>query len=74
MHGSVSQPSARVTGNVLAMPATRGGIDVRDAAYHTAHQFPGGVPAMAQRLGVNENTLAHKVSLRKDTHHLSLVE
>lgn len=50
------------------------GLDVMDAAYHTAHSFPGGVPALAQRMGMSQNTLAHKVSLHNDTHHLSLRE
>ena len=50
------------------------GLDVLDAAYHTAHSFPGGVPALAQRMGMSNNTLQHKVSLHKDTHHLTLRE
>jgi len=47
------------------------GLDVDDAAYHLAHDFPGGVPALAQRMGMSQNTLAHKVSLTTGTHHLS---
>ncbi len=50
------------------------GLDVMDAAYHTAHSYPGGVPALAQRMGMSPNTLAHKVSLNNDTHHLTLRE
>lgn len=50
------------------------GLDVLDAAYHTAHSYPGGVPALAQRMAVSQNTLAHKVSLNNATHHLTLRE
>ena len=50
------------------------GLDVADAAYHTAHSFPGGVPALAQRMAMSSNTLAHKVSLNNNTHHLTLRE
>jgi len=55
--------------SLIAMPI---GLDVLDAAYHTAHEHPGGVPAVAQRMGISANTLQHKVSLTNDTHHLSL--
>ncbi len=48
--------------------------DVNDAAYRIAHQFPGGVPALAQRMGMSRNTLAHKVSLTQETHKLALGE
>lgn len=54
--------------------AAAGGIDVADAAYHLAHGFPGGVPALAQRMGMSANTLQHKVSLTNTTHHLTLRE
>ncbi len=60
-------------GNVTADPAMRG-LDVADAAYHTAHDFPGGVPALAQRMAMSANTLAHKVGLNNTTHHLTLRE
>ena len=50
------------------------GLDVMDAVYHTAHSYPGGVPALAQRMAVSENTLAHKVSINNTTHHLTLRE
>lgn len=73
MNPSVVKKFPAVTGNVGAAAAMVG-LDVMDAAYHTAHSFPGGVPALAQRMGMSANTLAHKVSLHKDTHHLSLRE
>lgn len=49
-------------------------IDVLDAAYHTAHSYPGGVPALAVRMGVNPNTLMSKVDPSKTTHLLGLKE
>lgn len=48
--------------------------DVDDAAYQLAHQFPGGVPALAQRMGMNANTLQLKVNPNTETHKLSLRE
>ena len=65
--GNGNAPAAAATA-----PAT--GLDVGDAAYHTAHDFPGGVPALAQRMGMSQHTLAHKVCLHNATHHLSLRE
>jgi len=50
-------------------------INVEDAAFHTAHDFPGGVAALAQRMGdVSPNVLNKKVDPRLDTHHLRLDE
>jgi len=49
-------------------------IDVLDAAYHTAHSYPGGVPALAVRMGMNPNTLMSKVDPSKTTHLLGLKE
>lgn len=69
---SVRTSALQNNGNALAISAI--GLDVSDAAYHTASAFPGGVPALAQRLGMSQNTLAHKVSLNNDTHHLTLRE
>lgn len=49
--------------------------NVLDAAFHTAHDFPGGVHALAQRMGgVSPNVLNKKVDPRSDTHHLRLDE
>jgi hypothetical protein len=48
--------------------------DVDDAAYTLAHSFPGGVPALAQRMGMPHNTLQAKVNLNLSTHKLSLRE
>lgn len=46
------------------------GLTVADAAYHTVHGYPGGVAALAVRMGVSANTLTHKANPNNDTHHL----
>lgn len=49
--------------------------NVLDAAFHTAHDFPGGVPALAQRMApMSPNVLNKKVDPNVDTHHLRLDE
>lgn len=59
--------------------------DVLDAAYHTANAYPGGVPALAQRMPpvltsrgerrpMAANTLQHKINPNCLTHHVSLEE
>lgn len=48
------------------------GMDVLDAAYLTAHSYPGGIPALAVRMGVSANVLQSKVNPNADTHHLSI--
>ncbi len=72
MTSSVTKPRCAFNGNNSDGSAI--GLDVMDAAYHTAQSFPGGVPALAQRMGMSQNTLAHKISLNNDTHHLTLRE
>ena len=58
---------------------------VSDAAYQVAHAYPGGIPALAQRMPpslsargepvhMSANTLQHKVNPNCNTHHLSLEE
>lgn len=69
---SISTGLRSINGAVGAPAAI--GLDVLDAAYHTAHDFPGGVPALAQRMAVSHNTLTHKVGLNNFTHHLTLRE
>src|SRR5207248_9137137 len=60
-------------------------MDVLDAAYHTAHSYPGGVPALAQRMPpvlnargdlapMSASTLQHKVNPNCHTHNLSVRE
>lgn len=74
MHASLQPHGARRNGERRTRIAIALGLDVLDAAYHSAHEYPGGVPAVAQRMGMSPNTLQHKVSLTNDTHHLSLRE
>lgn len=54
--------------------ASSPGISIEDAAYHTGHDFPGGVPALALRMGINANTLQCKLDPNIATHKLSLRE
>jgi hypothetical protein len=44
------------------------------AAYDTAHNFPGGAKALAERIGIRPSTLYSKVDPAVDTHHLALTE
>lgn len=37
-------------------------LSVRDAAFHTVHDYPGGCTPLAARMGINPQTLAHKVN------------
>jgi hypothetical protein len=74
MNPSIQINRARRNGEGRCGIAIPLGMDPIDAAYHTAHDYPGGVPAVAQRMGVSANTLQHKVSLTNDTHHLTLRE
>ncbi len=48
--------------------------NVMDAAYLTVQNYPGGAASLAPRMGMNQNTLSHKVNLNVDTHHLNLRE
>lgn len=50
------------------------GMDVLDAAFLIAQEFPGGVAALAVRMGVSPNTLQHKLNPNNATHHLTLRE
>lgn len=49
-------------------------IDIFDAAYHTAHDYPGGAVALAARLGKNPGTFLNKLNPGCETHHLTLSE
>lgn len=72
------QPSLHIHAAPANGPATAArdnpGMDVLDAAYHTAYDYPGGVHALAPRMGVNANTLKHKLNPGNSTHHLTLRE
>lgn len=45
---------------------------VLDAAYLTAHNQPGGIPALAARMQVNSTVLSHKLNPNNITHHLTV--
>lgn len=71
---SFSIPDAFAYAADEALPDRVRGQDVGDAAYNTAHGYPGGVRALALRMGVNPDTLTAKVNPQNTTHHLSLRE
>lgn len=37
-------------------------MNITDALYRAAHQYPGGLEALALRMGISSSSLAHKVS------------
>lgn len=45
-----------------------------DTVYHLAHDHPGGVPALAARMGKNPTVLMHKLNPNNTTHHLTAHE
>lgn len=74
MLASVSLGGLLGYGDDAGQGYTMGGQSVADAAYGLAHRYPGGVPALAARMGVSPNTLTHKVNPNNDTHKLALGE
>lgn len=57
-------------GYVSGTPHPDSGMAVEDAIYHTAHGYPGGIAALAARMGIPAGTLAHKCNPNNSTHHL----
>lgn len=74
MNASMQINRARRNGERRDRPAIVPGMSVMDAAYHTAQAYPGGVAALALRMGVSPNTLQHKLNINNATHHLTLAE
>ncbi|QTW18197.1 phage regulatory CII family protein [Comamonas kerstersii] len=74
--GTISLNLSGIAGNVESSAAINitPGMDVRDAAYLIAHHYPGGVAALAARMGVNPGVLQNKLNPNNDTHHLRLDE
>lgn len=72
MHANLG--ASPLAGNGDAPGAFATGMSVEDAAYHTAHGFPGRVAALALRMGMSANTLQHKVNPNNATHQLLLRE
>ena len=56
------------------MPDTPQVMSVPDAIYHTVHGYPGGVAALAARMGLPAGTLNHKANPNNATHHLHPAE
>lgn len=74
MRSSVIRDIRPRNGDIQESFNTHSEMDVMDAAYHCVHDYPGGVPSLAPRVGMNANTLMNKVALNNSTHHLSLRE
>ena len=74
MSASVSPIHCRRNGERRTSVAIAPGMCPLDAAYHTAQDYPGGVPALALRMGVSANTLQHKLNVNNTTHRLTLQE
>ena len=71
---TISMPHGVAYGADEAVPDTQGGMSIEDAIYHTVHNYPGGVTALAARMGVSPNTLTHKANPNNATHHLHPAE
>jgi hypothetical protein len=49
-------------------------MSIKDVVYRVVHAYPGGVPALAARMGVSKHVLQNKVNPNNDTHHLTIAE
>ncbi len=49
-------------------------MNVTDAAYNTGHDYPGGLPSLAPRMGMSPNTLQNKLNPSQSFHKLTLDE
>lgn len=67
---SISIDPGCVYGASEPLPTKASGLDLDDALYHTAHTYPGGVAALAARMGMSHDTLTHKVNINNATHFL----
>lgn len=57
-------------GYVSGTPHPDTGLTVDDAIYHSVHNYPGGVAALAVRMGLPVGTLTHKANPNNTTHYL----
>lgn len=48
--------------------------DVLELAYRVAHDYPGGIPALAQRLAINAGTLQNRLNPQQEESRLGLAE
>jgi hypothetical protein len=44
-------------------------MSIKDVVYRVVHGYPGGVPAMAARMGISKHVLQNKVNPNNSTHH-----
>ena len=70
MRATISIPTglAHVEGETI--PDTPAPMSVPDAIYHTVHGYPGGVAALATRMGLPAGTLNHKANPNNATHYM----
>lgn len=57
-------------GYVSGTPHPDTGLTVDDAIYHSVHNYPGGVAALAVRMGLPVGTLTHKANPNNNTHYM----
>lgn len=67
---SISIDPSGVYGAAEPIPARPTGVDLDDALYHTVHGYPGGVMALAARMGMSHDTLSHKANVNNTSHFL----
>lgn len=74
--GTISLNFSGIAGNVESSAAINitPGMDVRDAAHLIGHHYPGGVAALAARMGMVPGVLQNKLNPNNDSHHLRLDE
>lgn len=70
MRATISIPAAFGYVDGEPMPDTPQPMSVPDAIYHTVHGYPGGVAALAARMGLPVGTLTHKANPNNATHHM----
>jgi hypothetical protein len=71
MKATVSVPPHLAHGAGDPFPSRVEGQDILDAFYNTVHGYPGGVAALAARMGMSPNTLTHKANPNTASHHAS---
>lgn len=70
MKATISIPPGLAYVDGEAVPDTPQLMSVPDAIYHTVHSYPGGVAALAARMGLPVGTLTHKANPNNPTHHM----
>jgi hypothetical protein len=68
MNATFSIPGHLAYGGDEPDPSRPAGQDILDAVYNTVHGYPGGVTALAARMGIPVNTLTHKANPNTTTH------